>query len=152
MIALLGAMQLARAAGLGELETQDVRLLYFDTTQTYLTPHATISFHNSLERQRSIFGYEPDGRITVLLKDFSDYANAAAGAIPRNSVQVDVSPMSFAFETMPVGERMSTIMNHELVHVAMMDQPSSRDRRYRRFFGGKVTPVSEHPETYFIRI
>lgn len=149
MIALLGAMQLARAAGLGELETQDVRLLYFDTTQTYLTPHATISFHNSLERQRSIFGYEPDGRITVLLKDFSDYANAAAGAIPRNTVQVDVSPMSFAFETMPVGERMSTIMNHELVHVAMMDQPSSRDRRYRRFFGGKVTPVSEHPETIF---
>jgi len=148
-ILLLGSVQLAGAAELGELETQDFRLLYFDTTQTYLTPHATIGIHNSLERQRSIFGYDPDERITVLLKDFSDYANAAAGVIPRNTVQVDVSPMSFAFETMPVGERMTTIMNHELVHVAMMDQPTSSDRRYRRFFGGKVTPVSEHPETMF---
>ncbi|MDH3303664.1 MAG: hypothetical protein OEM50_03195 [Gammaproteobacteria bacterium] len=148
-ILLLGSTQLASAAELGELETQDFRLLYFDTTQTYLTPHVTIGFHNSLERQRSIFGYDPDERTTVLLKDFSDYANAAAGAIPRNTVQVDVSPMSFAFETMPVGERMTTIMNHELVHVAMMDQPNSSDRRYRRFFGGKVSPVSEHPETMF---
>ena len=77
-ILLLGSMRLAGAAELGELETRDFRLLYFDTTQTYLTPHAAISFHNSLERQRSIFGYEPDERITVLLKDFSDYANAKA--------------------------------------------------------------------------
>ena len=146
---LLGSMRLAGAAELSELVTQDLRLLYFDTTLTYLTPHATIGFHNSLERQRSIFGYDPDERTTVLLKDFSDYANAAARVIPRNTVLVDVSPMSYAFETTPVGERMTTFMNHELVHVAMMDQPSSSDRRYRRFFGGKVVPVSEHPETMF---
>ncbi|MFQ6005278.1 MAG: hypothetical protein ACE5OQ_07215 [Woeseia sp.] len=135
------------AAGLSEVDTAYLRLLYFDKTQEYLRPHATIAFHNSLERQRSIFQYNPDGKITVLLKDFSDYANAAAGALPRNMLQVDISPMSFAFETMPVGERMTTIMNHELVHIAMMDQTTSKDRRYRRFFGGKVTPVPEHPET-----
>ncbi len=128
-ILLLGSIQMAGAAGLGELETQDFRLLYFDTTQTYLTPHATIGFHNSLERQRSIFGYDPDEQITVLLKDFSDYANAAASVIPRNTVHVDVSPIGFTFETMPVGERMTLLMNHELVHVAMIDQPGRSDRR-----------------------
>ena len=148
-ILLLGSIELTGAAELGELITQDFRLLYFDTTQTYLTPHAMIGAHNSLERQRSIFGYDPDELTTVLLKDFSDYANAAASVIPRNTVHVDISPLSFAFETMPVGERMTLLMNHELVHVAMADQPNSIDRRYRRFFGGKIAPVSEHPETMF---
>ena len=33
------------------LETDDLRLLYFDPMQTYLTPHVARSFHNSLEFQ-----------------------------------------------------------------------------------------------------
>ncbi len=38
-------------------------------------------------------------------------------------------------------------MNHELVHVATMDQAARRDRFFRRLFGGKVTPVHEQPES-----
>jgi len=137
----------AFSQGIALLETPDLRLLYFDPTETYLVPHAARSFQNSLARQESIFGFDPDEKTTVLLKDFSDYANASAGALPRNTLQVDIAPMSFAFETMPTGERLFTIMNHELVHITMMDQATSGDKRYRKFFGGKVLPVSEHPES-----
>ena len=42
---------------------------------------------------------------------------------------------------------MNTIMNHELVHMATMDQPAARDRAFRRLFGGKVVPLAEHPES-----
>jgi hypothetical protein len=38
-------------------------------------------------------------------------------------------------------------MNHELVHVATMDQASRRDRMFRRLFGGKVLPIAEQPES-----
>ena len=38
-------------------------------------------------------------------------------------------------------------MNHELVHVATMDQATRRDRMFRRLFGGKVNPIAEQPET-----
>jgi hypothetical protein len=61
------------------LETDDLRLLYFDPTQTYLVPHVARSYHNSLEFQRYIFDWTPWEKTTVMLTDFSDYANAAAG-------------------------------------------------------------------------
>src|SRR2546428_1359251 len=42
---------------------------------------------------------------------------------------------------------MNIIMNHELVHVATMDQAAGRDRFFRRLFAGKVMPVAEQPES-----
>ena len=58
----------------------------------------------------------------LLLTDFSDSGNAAATVVPRDLVTVEIAPLSFAFETISANERMNTLMNHELVHVATMDQ------------------------------
>ncbi|MCZ6560550.1 MAG: hypothetical protein O6931_06650 [Gammaproteobacteria bacterium] len=49
------------------LESDDLQLLYFDPPQTYLVPHVTVSFYNSLKYQREILGWEPYDRTTVLL-------------------------------------------------------------------------------------
>ena len=48
------------------LETDELRLLYFDPFQTYLTPHVTRTYHNSLEFQKYIFDWTPsdNGRDT----------------------------------------------------------------------------------------
>ena len=70
----------------------------------------------------------------MLLEDFSDYGNAAAGASPTNAMIIDIAPLSRTFETFPASERIFTLMNHELTHVATMDDPfacnptSIRDR------------------------
>ena len=133
--------------GLSITETSDLRLLYFDPTETYLVPRVIQTYHDSLDRQKSIFDYEPDEKTTILLTDFSDYGNAGASANPRNSVIVDVAPIPFTFETTAPAERMYTLMNHEMVHITNMDQPSASDRRARKFFGGKVFATDEHPET-----
>ncbi|MBA2303014.1 MAG: PD40 domain-containing protein, partial [Acidobacteria bacterium] len=89
----------------------------------------------------------PDTDITVLLADFEDWGNAGVSVVPRSMMMVQVSPLSFAFETLAANERMNTIMNHELVHVATMDQATRRDKMFRRLFGGKVNPIAEQPET-----
>jgi hypothetical protein len=142
----------ARAAevsplGLAFIETRDLRLVYFDPTLTYITPHAVRTFTNSLAWQRRVLGWEPYERTTVLLKDFADYGNAGASALPRNTLRFDIAPVSYAFETFSASERMYSIMNHELIHVATMDMASEQDRRWRRFFGGKVFAQAPHPET-----
>ncbi len=137
----------ATAAGLRYLETPDQRLLYFDPTQTYLVPHAARSFENSMLGQRAVFGYEPHEKVTVLLKDFTDYGNAGAFPLPRNSVSVDIAPRALTFETAASAERLYTWMNHELVHLVMTDQASTADRRFRSLFGGKVAATDDHPET-----
>ncbi len=137
----------AHAQQLSSVETEHLRLLYFDPTETYLVPRVIQTFHNSLDRQKSILGYEPDEKITVLLTDFSDYGNAGATSIPANSVVVDIAPLALTFETASTAERMYTIMNHELVHISNTDDAATKDARARRFFRGKVMAVPEHPET-----
>ena len=85
--------------------------------------------------------------MTVLLTDFSDAGNASADAVPRDFVTLRIAPMSFAFETFTASERMSYLMNHELVHVMTNDRPAPRDQFFRQLFRGKVAPVAEHPES-----
>src|SRR6185503_13570898 len=68
-------------------------------------------------------------------------------AVPWPALRVQIAPLSYTFETITANERMFAIMNHELVHVIAMDQAAPRDRRWRRFFGGKVIPVDAQPES-----
>ena len=133
-----------------QLATQEgahLRLVYFEGAESYLIPHAVRTFFNSLAFQAKLLGYEPDQDITVLLADFEDYGNAGVSVVPRSTMMVQIAPLSFAFETIAANERMNTIMNHELVHVATMDQAARRDRMFRGLFGGKVNPIREQPET-----
>ncbi len=146
---LLGLSPAVHSQGLTSLETPEMKLLYFDPTATYLSPHVARCFHSSLAGLQSILGFDTDEQATVFLKDFSDYGNAAALAVPRNTVLLDIAPMSFAFEKFPTSERMCTLMNHEMVHVISIDQATKADKRARSFFGGKVKAVADHPETIF---
>ena len=134
-------------AQLASLETAGLRLVYFTATESYLVPHAARTFLNSLAFQRRIFGLDPKKPVTVLMVDFSDAGNASATVVPRNNLLVDISPLSYEFETLATNERLNTIMNHELVHIATMDPAAKSDRMFRRLFGGKVTPVMEDPES-----
>jgi hypothetical protein len=132
--------------GMSYVETKDLRLIYFDPLE-YLVPHAVRTFTNSLEWQRRMFGWVPSEVTTVLLKDFSDYGGAVTQAAPHNRLFLDIAPLSHAFETFTATERMYTMMNHEMVHVTQGDIASEDERRWRRFFLGKVTPQPQDPET-----
>ncbi len=149
LICTVLAVSDARAASfqLDLLETEELRLLYFDPLQTYLTPHTARSFHNSLEFQKSVFNWTPWEKTTVLLTDFRDYGNAAAGVVPNNSIQIDVAPLSRTHETFTASERIYMDMNHEMVHIATGDVWNEQDAWWRRVFLGKPTPVQAHPES-----
>lgn len=132
---------------LSRIETDSLRLLYFDPAETYLTPYVGRSFENALDYQQRLFDWEPWDRVTLLLKDFSDYGNAAARASPNNALLIDIAPLSLTHETFSPGERFYTLTNHEVTHVALMDVWSERDAFWRRVFGGKPMPIQEHPES-----
>ena len=148
---LVAAAGVARAddnpLGLAMVETPDLRLIYPSPTLDFLVPHTIQTFTNSLRWQRQRFGWAASQPVTVMLKDFSDYGNAGATPLPFNTLRIEVSPASNAFETNPSSERMYSLMNHELVHVATTDVASSQDRLWRGLLLGKVPPQSKHPET-----
>ena len=134
-------------AQLHTVDAADLRLVFVSPSETFLVPHATQTFLNSAKFLKGLFDYEPPKKITVLLTDFSDSGNASAGSVPFGTLRVQVAPLSFTFETIVAGERMRTIMSHEMVHVIAMDQAAGRDRTFRALFGGKVMPIDEQPET-----
>ncbi len=147
VLALVSLAAVPTPAQLRTLETEDLRLVYVDPTLTYLAPHAARSFESALDFERALFHYEPSEPVTGLLLDLSDVGRANAGALPRNNLTIHVAPVSFAYETLAPNERLSTIMNHELVHVIAMDQAAGSDRAARKFFRGKVLVTPDHPET-----
>ena len=136
-------------AQLAKTEAGAMRLVYFEGTESYLVPHAVQACLNSLAFQRRIFDFDPKDtdKVTILLADFSDSGDGGASVSPRNRVVVQISPLSYAFETIAANERLILIMNHELVHVATMDRPAGPDRFFRRLFFGKVATLADHPET-----
>ncbi|WP_395646556.1 YncE family protein [Terricaulis sp.] len=133
--------------GLSQIETEHMRLLYFGPAETYLTPYVGRSFENAFAYEQRMFAWQPWETTTVLLKDFSDYGNAAARASPNNAMILDIAPLSLAYETFSPGERFFTLTNHELTHVALMDVWNGRDAFWREVFFGKPMPVQEHPES-----
>ena len=132
---------------LSTLETRDLTLLYIDPVQTYLTPYLGRAFENALAFHEREFHWKPWEPTTVLLKDFSDYGNAAALGSPSNMILLDVAPLSLSMETFSPGERFFTLNNHELTHVASIDVWNSHDAFWRRLLGGKPVPLQKHPES-----
>ena len=147
LLAALLSVAATAAAQLTEERSPGLRVIYLDATTGYLVPHATRTALNSLAFQKKLFGFDPKEDVTVLMLDLSDSGNAGASSVPANLVSVQIAPLGFSFETLAANERLNVIMNHELVHVATMDQAAGSDRMFRRLFGGKVLPVSEQPES-----
>ncbi|MGA0708244.1 MAG: YncE family protein [Steroidobacteraceae bacterium] len=131
-----------------QLRESPLRMVYFDRNGRHLLDYALESYRRGLAGQKLIFGYEPEDEVVVLLQDFSDAGNATTvlGA-PRNRIFMNLAPPGLSFETFSTAPIVPTIANHELVHLATSDRPSSRDRLFRRMFLGKVAPVPEHPES-----
>ncbi len=132
---------------LSTLETKNLSLLYIDPLQTYLTPYIGRAFENSLAFHERNLRWKPWEPVTILLKDFADYGNAAALGSPSDMVLLDVAPLSLSMEAFSPGERFFTLMNHELTHVGTIDAWNSRDAFWRRFLGGKPVPLQKHPES-----
>src|SRR5215471_21230516 len=136
---------------LQQLQTDNLRLVWFHPAEDYLAPHVARSFENSMAFQKSIWGWQPDGKVTVLLKDFIDYGNAGATSVPTNLILIDIAPVPYTLETFVANERMFWFMNHELVHVANLDQWTQGDLLWRHLLGGKVQTDAHHPETLLYR-
>ena len=138
---------IASAQSLYGLQTPRQNLLYYSKLAEYLVPHTARCFENAYAFHRHLFQYESDEPITVMLQDFGDYGNGAAGVAPRTLISIGMAPVSNVYETLPANERMNWVMNHELVHIVTLDKSSGSDRFWRSVFFGKPTPTADNALT-----
>ena len=66
-------------------ETKQFRIVYYSPEHEYLAPLLIRSLENAAQFYRKQFGYEPKGKITVLIQDFDDSGYGGAGTVPQIS-------------------------------------------------------------------
>lgn len=130
-----------------EYQTQRVRLVYLDKSTSYLVPHTVRSFENALLFHKNYWSYLPSQETNILFNDFSDVGNGGTSVIPKNFLNIGVSPFDYTFSVVPSNERMQWLMNHELAHQVMCDKATKGDRILRGIFGGKVYIDNRDPES-----
>jgi hypothetical protein len=134
-------------AGPKFIETKELLVFYYDPAETYLVPHATQSLLSGLATQERLFGYAPEGRVNLVLQDFSDHGNASTTWTPHDRISYDVAASNDPYETINSGDRFVSLANHELTHVVVGDRASPADARFRRLFHGKVEVDAAHPDS-----
>lgn len=134
---------------LNKIETKDFNIVSTNPQFDYVLNHAIRCSHNALDFHKILFEYDPKEKIFVLFQDFGDYGNGGATSLPNNLISTCIAPLNYAFESSVAGERVFSIMNHELVHIAALDNASQSDLFYRKLFMGKVKSSNEHPISIF---
>jgi hypothetical protein len=126
-------------------ETRQFRIIYYSPQHEYLAPLLIRSLENAAQFYREKFGYEPKGKIAILIQDFDDSGYGGAGTVPVNFIQIGIEPFNQVFETLPSAERMGLMSKHELMHIVMGDEAAPSDTKFRMIFSGKVMPNSDDP-------
>lgn len=150
-LAVTATLALASGAALPAdrafVETDELRIVYYDPGEFDLVPHVTQSFLSGLADHKRVWGYVPNDGVTVFLRDWQDGGNATAHWAPRNLIDFDIAPSYDPYETFSSADRFEATAVHELAHLATTDRASPEDYRWRHFLHGKVAVNSAHPET-----
>lgn len=117
-----------------KIETDKFEVISASPGLDYVLGHAIRCSHNALNFQEKIFNYKPREKIFVLFEDFGDFGNGGATSLPNNLITTCISPLNYSFESSVAGERVFSIMNHEMVHIATLDNASSSDLSFQKFF------------------
>ena len=126
-------------------ETKHFRIIYYSPQHEYLAPLLIRSLENAEIFYKQKFGYEPKGKITVLIQDFDDSGYGGAGTVPIDFIQIGIEPFNLIFETLPSAERMGLMSKHEMMHIVMGDEAAPRDTKFRTIFAGKILPNTDDP-------
>ncbi|MCG8606601.1 hypothetical protein MJD09_16660 [bacterium] len=139
------AFPTALAAQFHSLETQNLRLIYYDKTHEYIVSHLGRCFENAYRFHSKLFDYASQENVTVLLQDFHDFGHGGASPLPSNRISLGMAPFGYNYETQLSNERMTWLMNHELTHIVASDKAWGSDKFFRALFFGKVFITQKNP-------
>jgi hypothetical protein len=149
LLVLTASAPVLPAQSLFSFKVPGLNLVYYSQAHEYIVQHLARTYVNTMEYYKKFFQYKPAEATSLFLQDFSDWGNGGATAVPKNLVFLEMSPFEHVYDMMPGYERMSLIMNHELVHVVTMDKPVGSSPFFRKLFFGKVSADKENPLSMF---
>ena len=145
LLAMAASASVLPAQSLFSFKTPGLNLVYYSQAHEFIVTHLARCFQATMGFYRKFFDYTPGESTSLFVQDFGDWGNGGATAVPRDLVFLELSPFQHVYDMMPGYERMSLIMNHELVHVVTMDKPVGSARIFRALFFGKVMADKDNP-------
>ncbi|MCK4967206.1 biopolymer transporter Tol, partial [bacterium] len=106
------------------------------------TEHFSVYYHNGLDRTpkilakiaeeiygpiTSLYKYEPDGKIHIIVKDTDDYSNGAAYYYD-NKIEIWATPMNFILRG--THNWLRCVLSHELAHIISLGTMRKMPRRF----------------------
>jgi hypothetical protein len=146
LICLVSDFSIGSAQKINQFNAGNLELIYFGKRYSYLVPHVAATFNNAMSFHGALWNYR-SSKTQVILNDFSDFGHGGAIVMPFNQVFLGLEPYSFAFSIIPSNERFQWLFNHELTHVAMAENATGQDERWRKLLSGKVRRNEKWPLT-----
>jgi hypothetical protein len=134
------AMSIARAQDEPEFTHPELKW------STIETPHFYVHFHNGAEHTgklaakiaedvytpiTSLYGYEPDGKIHFVIKDYDDFSNGAAYYLD-NKVEIWASALDF--ELRGTHNWLRNVVTHEFTHMISLGAARKMTRHIPAFY------------------
>ena len=121
--------------------------------QVVETEHFRIFYHEGLERVAAraariaeaayapltaLYGYEPDGRVRIVLKDHDDYANGAA-FFYQDTIEIWATSLDHDFDLRGSSDWLRNVITHEFAHIISLGAARKGVQRvpalYLQYFG-----------------
>ena len=123
-VLIAGGFQARAEPRLYSQETKHFRVVYYSPQHEYLAPLLIRSLENAEQFYKEKYGYEPIGKITILIQDFDDSGYGAAGTVPTDLIQMGI----------PKGPKIREILN-TMLDAVLSDPSVNTPERLRELIG-----------------
>lgn len=119
------------------IDTEHFRILYHQGLEGAGTRAAVIAeaAYGPITR---LYGYEPSGKVRVILKDYDDYANGAAFYY-QDTIEIWTTALEHDFELRGTSDWLRNVITHEFTHIislgAARKAPQRMPAAYLQYFG-----------------
>jgi len=119
------------------LDTENFRVLYHQGLEGAAGRAAEIA-EAAYEPVTRLYGYEPDGKVRIVLKDHDDYANGAAFYY-HDVIEIWTTALEHDFELRGTSDWLRNVITHEFVHIISLGAARRGPQRlpafYLQYFG-----------------
>ena len=114
------------------LETEHFRVLYHESLEAVAQRAGGIA-ESAYGPVTELYGYEPDGPVRLILKDYDDYANGAA-YFYHDAIEIWTSPLEHDFELRGTSDWLRNVITHEFVHIISLGASRKLSQRVPALF------------------
>ena len=113
-------------------ETEYFRILYHQGLESAAARTAQI-VEDAYEPITRLYGYAPDDKVRIVLKDYDDYANGAA-FFYHDTIEIWTTSLDHDFDLRGTSDWLRNVLTHEFTHIVSLGAARKSSQRMPAFY------------------